>query len=74
MASTEELIQKETGALKKAKETYRVRVRKLEENEYKRILKILKHVHFFETEFSDAELQEGFGKMVKLKQPPNQAA
>ena len=72
MASTAELIRKENEALKKARETHRARIKKLEESEYKRILKLLKNVQFFETEFSDVELEAGFRKMVELKQTPSQ--
>jgi len=68
MPTTAELIQKENAALSKAKETYRNRVQKLEQNEFKRILKYLKQSHFFEADFSDNELQEGFKKMVQTKQ------
>jgi len=44
MPTTAELIQKENAALSKAKETYRNRVQKLEQNEFKRILKYLKKI------------------------------
>ncbi len=67
MPTTVELIQKEAAALKKAKETYRQRVNKLEQTEYKRILKFLKQANFFEVNFTDSELQTGFEKMVQTK-------
>lgn len=68
MASTAKLIQRELDVLQKAKDTHRARVKKLEENEFKRILKFLKQANFFETDFSDSDLQEGFSRMVESKQ------
>ena len=67
MPTTAELIQKEAAALKKTKETYRHRVNKLEQTEYKRILKFLKLADFFEVDFTDSELQAGFEKMAQSK-------
>lgn len=72
MTSTAELIKKEYEALQKAKSAYRSRIQKLEESEHKRVLKFMKKAAFFETDFSDSELQEGFEKMIEWKRKSDQ--
>lgn len=67
MATTAEMIRQENEAFKKAKSTHRARIKKLQEAELKRFLKIMKQTSILETEFSDAELLEGFKKMIEWK-------
>lgn len=67
MTSTAELIRKENEAIKKTNSASRERIKKLKEAEYKRAFKFLKKTDFFDTEFSDSELLEGFNKMIDWK-------
>lgn len=73
MANTAELIRKENEALEKAKKAHQAKIKKLEESEFKRIFKLLKQKHFFEIDFSETELSEGFDKMIDWKKKRDEA-
>ena len=69
MPTTAELMRKENEALKKAQELHRTRLKKLEDNETKRLFKILKTNNYFDYEFSDEEVTAGIQAMVLMKNP-----
>lgn len=73
MANTAELIRKENEVLEKAKKAHQAKIKKLEEAEFKRIFKLLKQKHFFEIDFTDTELSEGFDKMIDWKKKRDDA-
>ena len=71
MTTITERIRQEEECFKKAKAAHRVRLNKLEDVAYKRIFKQLKKTDFFETDFTDVELVEGFKKMIEWKRKSN---
>jgi len=67
MPTTAELIHKEEEEFKKARNRRRSRLKKIEEDELKRLFRILKLTDYFKYEFSDKELFNGLKQIVQMK-------